>query len=124
MFETKSPFNIIPKVNVDRCLEFTEDSTTCKRSNGSLVYSFTLRCLSRQMFPNGTIIDESSLAENLSVERYVDNITEDMEPLNRPLTGETNIGASVITALVVIVVFVAVALVCYAQKYKVSFRRI
>ena len=120
MFNENSPFNISPKVvKVDQCIEFDNDSNTCKRRNGTLQYNFTLRCLSRQIFPNGTVINESSLAKRISVERYADNITEDMEPSTEPLTGTTNIGATVVTVLVVILVLVAIALLCYAQKFKV-----
>jgi hypothetical protein len=119
MFNMHSPFNIKPKVNVDECLEFDNDLRSCQRSNGTLEYTFSLRCLSRQMFRNGTLINESSLSKQLSVERYVENITEDMAPTNEPQTGQTNIGATVITVLIVIAVLTAIVLVCYAQKSKV-----
>lgn len=120
MFKMGSPFNTTPKVNFDQCLEFDSSTESCKISNGTLEYDFTLRCLSRQIFPNGTVINESSLAKRLSVERYVENLTEDMEPPSDSLIKESNIGATVITAIIVIIVMIAIALVCYAQKYKVS----
>ena len=119
MFETDSPFNIVPVVKSDQCVEYNVDSNDCKRSNGTLEYRFTLRCLSRQIFPNGTVISESSLAKDLTVERFVDNITEDMKPIKEPQTGQTNVGASVITGLIVIMILVAIGIVCYAQRFKV-----
>ena len=42
-----------------------------------------------------------------------------LEPANESLR-QTNVGATVITAIIVILVFVAIALVCYAQRYKVN----
>ena len=47
-----------------------------------------------------------------------------MEPTNEPQTGKTNIGATVITSLIVIIVLIAIALVCYAQKFKVRLENI
>ena len=119
MFKEDGPFNITPVVKVDRCIEFYTDSSDCKRSNGTLEYSFRLRCLARQIFPNGTVISESSQVKDLTVERLVDNITEDMKPMTEHQTGKTNVGASVITALIVILILVAIGIVCYAQRFKV-----
>ena len=120
MFKMESPFNITPKVHFDKCMEFDSTRENCKIRNGTLEYNFTLRCLSRQVFPDGTVINESSLAKRLSVERYVENLTDDMGPTSDSITNRSNVGATVITALVVIIVMIAIALVCYAQKYKVS----
>ena len=120
MFDVGSAFNIEPKVNIDKCVEYEINSKRCKRSNGTFEYGFTLRCLLRQTFPNGTVINESSLAKKLFVQRYVDDITQDMEPKFEPIVNNTNIGATVVTALIVIAVLVAIGLVCYAQKYKVT----
>ena len=120
MFDVNSAFNIEPKVNIDKCVEYDTDSRNCKRSNGTFEYGFTLRCLLRQTFPNGTVINESSLAKQLSVQRYVDDITQDMEPKFEFIVKNTNIGATVLTSLIVIAVLVAIGLVCYAQKYKVT----
>ena len=120
MFKENGPFNITPIVKVDRCVEFEPGTSHCKRSNGTLEYSFKLRCLARQIFPNGTVISESSQAKDLTVERFVDNITEDMKPINAAKTGESNVGGSVITGLIVILVLVALGMVCYAQRFKVS----
>ena len=120
MFAVGSAFNIEPKVNIDKCVEYEINSKSCKRSNGTFEYGFTLRCLLWQTFPNGTVINESSLAKKLFVQRYVDDITQDMEPKFEPIVNNTNIGATVVTALIVIAVLVAIGLVCYAQKYKVT----
>ena len=60
------------------------------------------------------------MAKKLFVQRYVDDITQDMEPKFEPIVNNTNIGATVVTALIVIAVLVAIGLVCYAQKYKVT----
>ena len=119
MFKEDGPFNIDPVVKIDQCIEFERDSSDCKRSNGTLEYKFRLRCLARQIFPNGTVISESSQVKDLTVERFVDNITEHMKPEIEPQTGETNVGASVITGLIVILILVAIGIVCYAQRFKV-----
>ena len=119
MFKGDGPFNITPVVKIDQCIEFERGSSDCKRSNGTLEYTFRLRCLARQIFPNGTVISESSQVKDLTVERVVDNITEDMKPEIEPQTGETNVGASVITGLIVILILFAIGIVCYAQRSKV-----
>ena len=124
MFKDDGPFNITPVVKVDQCIEFYTDSSDCMKSNGTLEYSFRLRCLARQIFPNGTVISESSQVKDLTVERLVDNITEDMKPMTEHQTGKTNVGASVITALIVILILVAIGIVCYAQRFKVIRNRL
>ena len=121
MFKAESAFNVTPsKVHLDACLEFDSSTGSCRVSNGTLKYNFTLRCLSRQFFPNGTVITESSVAKRLSVDRYVKTLSNDMEPKTDSLIKRSNVGATVITTIIVIIVIIAIALVCYAQKYKVS----
>ena len=113
MFVEGSPFDINPKVNVDKCLEVDSSTGKCKISNGTLEYFYTLRCLSRQTFPNDTVINESSLARKLNVVKYVDDITAYMEPPPNEALTQTNVGATVITALIVILVFIAISLLSF-----------
>ena len=93
----------------------------CKRGNGTLEYTHMLRCLSRQSYPNGTVISESSQAKMLQMTRHVDDITEDDigDAASSESLSQTNMGATAVAIIIVIFVFIALAILCYAQRYKV-----
>ena len=74
----------------------------------------TLRCLSRQTFPNGTIIYETSAQTTLVFAQ------EEVEgEVNEAETSSGAIAGLIIVIVITVVVIISVALICYARKNKV-----